>query len=193
MLRSSNATGLLARWSDGDRAALDEVIALLYEQLRSIAARQLHGEQQLTLQPTALVNEVYMRLVQLNRIEWQDRQHFLSMFARVARQTLVDEARKYRAAKRGADLGVTLTDERGGAVTGGYGMLELDELMTQLQAFDASAAQVMELRVFGGMSIEEAALQLGISEATISRKWRAGKAWIARQLAAPPPALPAPG
>ena len=116
MLRSSNATGLLARWSDGDRAALDEVIALLYEQLRSIAARQLHGEQQLTLQPTALVNEVYMRLVQLNRIDWQDRQHFLSMFARVARQTLVDEARKYRAAKRGADLGVTLTDERGGAL-----------------------------------------------------------------------------
>ena len=189
MSPSGDATGLLARWAGGDKAALDEVVALLYEQMHLIAARQLRGERNLTVQPTSLVNDVYLRLVQLNRIDWQDRRHFLAMFARVSRQALVDDARKRRAGKRDIGLNITLTDDRGGAVDGEFGVLEMDELMTQLQAFDEPAAQVVELRVFGGMSIEEAAAQLGVSEATVSRKWRAGKAWLARELGAnlPPP------
>ncbi len=186
MSTGGDATRLLARWAEGDRAALDQVVGLLYEQMHVIAARQLRGERNLTIQPTSLVNDVYLRLVQLNHIDWQDRRHFLAMFARVARQALVDDARKRRAGKRDQALNITLNDERGGAVDGEFGVIEVDELMTQLQAIDEPAAQVVELRVFGGMSIEEAAAQLGVSEATVSRKWRAGKAWLARELGVSP-------
>jgi RNA polymerase sigma factor (TIGR02999 family) len=177
-----DATTLLARWSHGDRAALDEVVQLLYQQMHQIAAREIRGEHNLTIQPTVLVSEVYLRLVQLNRIGWNDRAHFLAMCARLTRQALVDEARKRQAAKRDSRLDVTFVDEQGGSSTGGFNILEVDELLTQLEGFDGDAARVIELRIFAGLSIEEAAAQLQMSESTVSRKWRVGKAWLAQQL-----------
>ncbi|MBK7116446.1 MAG: sigma-70 family RNA polymerase sigma factor [Proteobacteria bacterium] len=184
MTPTGDATGLLGRWKNGDRAALDEVMALLYEEMHRIASRQLRGERGVTVQPTSLVNEVYLRLIGLNRIQWQDRGHFLAMFARVARQTLVDDARKRNAEKRDFGSPVTMTDERLGMTSGGFSILEIDQLLDQLAAIDDSAARVVELRVFGGLSIEEAAEEMSISEATVSRKWRAGKAWLANELGA---------
>jgi RNA polymerase sigma factor (TIGR02999 family) len=182
MADASDATSLLARWSQGERAALDEVVQLLYQQMHQIAARELRGERSLTIQPTVLVNEVYLRLVHLNRIAWNDRAHFLAMCARVTRQTLVDEARKRSAGKRDSRLEVTLTGNLGGVATGGFDIIEIDELLVQLEGFDGDAARVIELRVFGGLSIDEAAQQLELSGSTVSRKWRVGKAWLARQL-----------
>jgi len=176
------ATTLLSRWTAGDRAALDEVVQALYSQIHQVAARELRGEHSLRLEPTVLVNEVYMRLAQLNRIAWQDRVHFLAMCARLSRQALVDEARKLRAARRDSRLDVTLTAGKGGVATGGYNMIEVDQLLGELASFDDVAARVIELRVFAGLNIDEAAAELALSASTVSRKWRSGKAWLARQL-----------
>lgn len=180
------ATTLLSRWSRGDRAALDEVVQLLYSQMHVIAAREVRGERNLEIEPTVLVNEVYLRLVQLSRVDWRDRAHFLAMCARVSRQALVDEARRRRAAKRDAGVEVTLTMSRDGTTTGGFGVLEVDDLLNELAALDASAARVVELRVFGGLVVDEVAEQLSLSPATVKRKWRSGKAWLARQLGVVP-------
>lgn len=177
-----DATTLLSRWASGERAALDEVVQLLYAQMHGIAARELRGERQLTLEPTVLVNEVYLRLLQLNRIDLRDRAHFLAMCARVSRQALVDEARRVRAAKRGPGLEVTLTVGREGIATGGFGVIEVSELLDRFAEIDADAARVVELRVFGGLGVDEVAAELGISSSTVQRKWRAGKAWLALQL-----------
>jgi RNA polymerase sigma factor (TIGR02999 family) len=182
MADAGDATSLLARWSQGERAALDEVVQLLYQQMHQIAARELRGERSLTIQPTVLVNEVYLRLLHLNRIDWNDRAHFLAMCARITRQTLVDEARRRSAGKRDNRLEVTLTGDFGAAATDVFDIIEVDELLSQLAGFDGDAARVIELRIFGGLSIEEAAAQLTMSGSTVSRKWRVGKAWIARQL-----------
>lgn len=176
------ATTLLSRWAAGDRAAFDEVVQALYSQMHQIAARELRGEGSLRLEPTVLVNEVYLRLSQLNRISWHDRVHFLSMCARLSRQALVDEARKLRAARRDSRLDVTLTSGNSGIATGGFNVIEVDQLLAELAAFDDVAARVIELRVFAGLNIDEAAAELGLSASTVSRKWRSGKAWLARQL-----------
>jgi RNA polymerase sigma factor (TIGR02999 family) len=176
------ATNLLVRWSNGERAALDEVVELLYSQLLNIAAREMRSERQFAVEPTLLVSEVYLRLVQLKRIDWQDRSHFLAMCARIARQTLVDEARRGRAAKRGHGLDVTLTLGKGGITTGGYDIIEVNELLGELETIDEVAAQVTELRLFGGLNIEEAAKELDLSVATVNRKWRSARTWLAREL-----------
>lgn len=179
---AGHATKLLSRWSQGDRAALDEVVQLLYAQMHTIASREVRGERSSAIEPTVLVNEVYLRLVQLSRIDWRDRAHFLAMCARVSRQTLVDEARRRRAAKRDAGIEVTLTIAREGATTGGFGVIDVDDLLNELATIDADAARVVELRVFGGLVVDEVAEQLSLSPATVQRKWRSGKAWLARQL-----------
>jgi RNA polymerase sigma factor (TIGR02999 family) len=184
MASAGDATGLLGRWANGDKAALDEVMTLLYEHMHRIAARQLGGERGVTLQPTSLVNEVYTRLVSLNKIDWRDRGHFLSMFARVARRTLVDAARMRNAEKRDGGLMVTLTAANIGNAASGISVIEVDQLIDKLAALDEVAARVVELRVFGDMSIEEAAEHLEISVATVNRKWRVGKAWLGNQLTA---------
>lgn len=184
MVVPGDATSLLSRWSSGDKAALDEVVAILYEEMHRIAARQVRGERSITVQPTSLVNDVYLRLLGLNRIDWQDRGHFLAMFARVARRTLVDDARRRNAGKRDGGEPITLCDDRIGRTGGGLGVLEIDELMDQLAQVDEVTARIVELRVFGGMSIDEAAAHLGISESTVSRKWRAGRAWLANEIGA---------
>jgi RNA polymerase sigma factor (TIGR02999 family) len=173
---------LLAQCSEGEREAFGEVFARLYQDVHAIARRELRGEQNLTLRPTALVHEAYLRLERMREIHWNDRAHLLAMAARVMRQALVDAARRSRAAKRDRRHVVTLSDESLGGPDGRYDALELDELLTELEAYDALAAQVVSLRVFGGLSIEEVARHLEASVATVNRRWVTGKAWLTRAL-----------
>jgi RNA polymerase sigma factor (TIGR02999 family) len=178
---ASIIAALLQRWSKGDKEALDQLLTHLYRDIHSIAVRELRNERQLTIRPTALVNEAYMRLAGLNQMQWQDRAHFLSMAARVTRQALVDEARHRRAVKRDGGRAVTLSDENLGSDTP-YDALDVDALLQELQTFDSLAAEVVSLRIFGGLSIEEAAEALSVSAATVNRRWATGKAWLTREL-----------
>ena len=173
---------LLERWSRGDRMAFDALVSRLYVDVHAIAVRQLRNERQLTIQPTALVNEVYLRLAGLSHLRLQDRAHFLSMAARVTRQALVDEARHRRARKRAGGDQVTLSDTNLGIAGHVYDALDVDDLLNQLQGFDPLAADIVTLRVFGGLSIEEAAEALASSVATVNRHWATGKAWLAWEL-----------
>ena len=173
---------LLERWSRGDRAALDELLTHLYADVHAIAVRQLNHERHCTLRPTALVHEAYLRLSALREIRLADRGHFLSMAARVTRQALVDEARRRRAGKRDGGNQVTLTDTNLGALDQVYDALDVDELLSELERYDALAAEIVALRVFGGLSIEEVAESKEISVATVNRRWAAGKAWLTREL-----------
>jgi RNA polymerase sigma factor (TIGR02999 family) len=174
--------GLLERWSQGDPDALNALLSQLYRDVHAIAVRQLRDERHLTIQPTALVHEVYLRLAALSRIKLQDRAHFLSMAARVTRQALVDEARRRRAAKRDGGDQVTLTDTNLDAAGRQYDALDVDQLLCELQKFDELAAEIVTLRVFGGLSIEEAAQALAVSVATVNRRWASGKAWLTWEL-----------
>jgi RNA polymerase sigma-70 factor, ECF subfamily len=173
---------LLERWSRGEKQAYDQLLTHLYGDIHAIAVRQLHRERHLTIRPTALVHEVYLRLAELREMRWQDRAHFLSMAARVARQALVDEARRRRSEKRDGGESVTLSDANLGESDAAYDALDVDRLLTELQRFDDVAAEIVSLRVFGGMSIEETAEVLSLSVATVNRRWVTGKAWLAREL-----------
>lgn len=173
---------LLERWSKGDKQAYDQLLRYLYRDIHAIAVRQLHQERYLTIRPTALVHEVYLRLGELRQMRWQDRAHFLSMAARATRQALVDEARRRRAEKRDGRSAVTLSDTNLGASDASYDALDVDSLLMELQRFDDVAAEIVSLRVFGGMSIEEAAEVLNLSVATVDRRWVTGKAWLSREL-----------
>ena len=179
---ASGIAGLLERWSKGEKDAYDQLLTHLYGDIHAIAKRQLHGERYLTIRPTALVHEVYLRLSALRQMQWQDRAHFLSMAARVTRQALVDEARRRRAEKRDGGRAVTLSDTNLGVSEAAYDALDVDALISELQTFDSVAADVVSLRVFGGLSIEEAAEVLKLSVATVNRRWVTGKTWLARQL-----------
>ena len=173
---------MLERWSNGEKAAYDQLLAHLYGDIHAIAVRQLHRERYLTIRPTALVHEVYVRLSELRQMRWQDRAHFLSMAARVTRQALVDEARRRRAEKRDGGHAVTLSDTNLGVNEAAYDALDVDTLLSELQRIDEVAAEIVSLRVFGGMSIEETAEVLKLSVATVNRRWVTGKAWLAREL-----------
>jgi RNA polymerase sigma factor (TIGR02999 family) len=179
---STGIAALLERWSRGEKDAYDQLLTHLYGDIHAIAKRQLHGERHLTIRPTALVHEVYLRLSALCQMQWQDRAHFLSMAARVTRQALVDEARRRRAEKRDGGRAVTLSDTNLGVSEAAYDALDVDALISELQTFDSVAADVVSLRVFGGLSIEEAAEVLKLSVATVNRRWVTGKTWLARQL-----------
>jgi len=173
---------LLERWSHGDRGALDQLLTRLYQDIHAIAVRQLNQERYSTLRPTALVHEAYLRLAGLHQIRLQDRTHFLSMAARVSRQALIDEARRRRADKRDGGSPVTLSDTNLGAPESIYDALDVDELLTELEQYDPMAAEIVGLRVFGGLSIEEVAQSLSVSVATVNRRWAAGKVWLSREL-----------
>jgi RNA polymerase sigma factor (TIGR02999 family) len=173
---------LLERWSRGDRNALDQLLTRLYGDIHAIAVRQLNHERHSALRPTALVHEAYLRLMALREIRLQDRAHFLSMAARVSRQALIDEARRRRAAKRDGGDPVTLTDTNLGSSDQAYDALDVDDLLSELEHYDALAAEIVSLRVFGGLSIEEVAESKAISIATVNRRWAAGKAWLTREL-----------
>lgn len=178
---SQDPTSLLQEWSGGSSSAMNELVQVLYEQMHRIAAGQLQGERSLTLQPTQLVNEVYLRLVQIRAMEWRDRNHFLAMFARIARRTLVDEARRRRADKR-AGQSVTLSTQIPLPTAAQLDVLQIDALLDRLATIDSVAARVVELRIFSGLTLEDVARQLELSVSTVSRKWRAAKAWLAEEL-----------
>ncbi len=172
-------TALLRDWRQGDLAARDQLVAVLYPELRALADRQLRGERaNHTLQPTALVNEAYLRLSGLERMDFQDRSHFVRMAARVMREVLVDHARRRQAAKRDGGHRVTLTGLEVASETGTVDALALDGALTRLEQIDPDKARVVELRYFGGLTIEETAEAMGSSPATVKRHWQSARAWL---------------
>jgi RNA polymerase sigma factor (TIGR02999 family) len=173
-------TRILAEYHGGDRSALDRLLPLLYGELRRIAARRLRGERGgHTLQPTDLVHEAYLRLADMAGEPWRNRAHFVGVAARMMRHVLVDHARARSAAKRGGgDVRVTLGEGLVAADARDVDLVALDEALSALEAFDAQKSRVVELRFFGGLSIEETAEALGISPATVKREWNVARTWL---------------
>ena len=179
-----DVTRLLLEWKRGDAAALDRLLPLIYAELRRIASRHLRRERLgHTLQPTALVHEAYLKLVQATELEWRDRAHFFAVAARVMRQILVDHARARQAGKRGGALRkVSIEDVAAPGVTADVDLLALDTALGRLAHFDPQQSRVVELRYFGGLTIEETAEVIGVSPATVKREWMMAKAWLRREL-----------
>ena len=185
--RVNDVTGLLLSWRQGDAAALDRLVPLVYDELRRVARGRLRREPPgQALQATALVHEVFLRLVDLDPMTLKDRTHFFALSARLMRQILVDHARRKRADKRGGGATVISLDEAAPAVaqTTGVDVLALDEALDALSSFDARQCRVVELRFFAGLNIPETADALGISTATVEREWTMAKAWLHRRLSA---------
>jgi RNA polymerase sigma factor (TIGR02999 family) len=177
-------TQQLRRWSEGDRAALDQLMPVIQHELRKLANAYLRGEKPgHTLQPTALINEAYLRLVGQNFPEWQSRKHFYGVAAQLMRQVLVEHARARSAAKRGGggqklslDEAINYSQEQAAD------LVALDDALTALAEFDERKARAIELRYFGGFSIEEVADALGVSVATVGRELRMAQAWLHREM-----------
>jgi RNA polymerase sigma factor (TIGR02999 family) len=180
----ADVTGLLLLWRGGDAEALDALIPLVQRELHDVARRCMAGERGgHTLQPTALVNEAYVRLVDVRRGNWQNRAHFLAMAARVMRRVLVDAARSRRANKRGGDAVHVTFDEAVPVATDDQPeLIALDDALEALARMDPRKTQVIELRFFGGLSVEETATVLGVSADTVLRDWRLAKAWLTREM-----------
>lgn len=180
-----HVTELLARWANGDRAALDAMMPLVYAELHVIADAYLRRERSgHTLQPTALVHEAWLRLVRQDQPSIAHRKHFLALAAQVMRRILVDHARASQAQKRGGDVIQTAWDDAAVAAAPNdpVDLLALDDALSQLAAVDARQAQVIELKYFGGLTLDELAEVLGLSAATISRDQRAAEAWLGHAL-----------
>lgn len=182
---SGNVTQLLMEWRNGDRQALDALIPIVYDELRAIARRYMNRERSgHTLQTAALINEAWLRLVDKQDIAWQNRTHFFAISARIMRNLLVDHARARQMEKRGGGaVQVSLNEAIAGSepeMT--VDMLSLDEALTRLAEFDERKARIVELRFFGGLSADETAEALDLSEITIKREWLKAKAWLFREL-----------
>jgi len=177
-------TALLREWAAGDRTALERLMPIVYGELRRLAAAQLRGERRNhTLQPTALVNEAYLRLLGQRSVSWANRAHFFAIAAEMMRRVLVDHARKRAAAKRNpgtvyVDVG---TPESGGSDRAPE-LLALDAALSELEKLDPRQAKVVELRFFAGLSIEETAEVAGISTATVKREWRTARAFLQHEI-----------
>ena len=182
-----HVTQLLIAWSDGDENALRRLIPLVHEELRRVARRHMaHERAEHTLQATALVNEAYMRLVDVRQVKWQNRAHFFAMSARLMRRILVDFARSRRSQKRGAGAQpITLHEAMIVSPGPDSNLVRLDEALTALAAVDERKAQVLEMRFFGGLSVDETAEALHVSRDTVMRDWKLAKAWLLRELKAP--------
>lgn len=184
MTPPNEITQLLRKWSEGDRAALDQLMPVVYQELRKLANAYLRDEKPgHTLQPTALINEAYLRLVGQNFPEWQSRKHFYGVAAQLMRQVLVEHARARSAAKRGGggqklslDEAINYSQEQASD------LVALDDALTALARFDERKARVVELRYFGGFSVEEVADALGVSVATVGREMRMAQAWLHREM-----------
>lgn len=180
---SHDVTSLLVAWSRGDRMALDRMLPLVYRQLREIAARQFRRESPgHTLQPTALVHEAYLKLIDQTRVDWKNRAQFFGVAAQMMRRILIDCARAQRTAKRGGAEMVSLDTAEAIARAPIPDVLLLDEALARLAALDPRKGQLIELRSFGGLTIGEAAHVLAISETTVKQEWRLAKAWLRREL-----------
>jgi RNA polymerase sigma factor (TIGR02999 family) len=177
-------TQLLMNWSRGDKTALDQLVPLVYPELRRLAKRHMGRENpEHTLQTSALINEAYLKLVDQQNIQWTNRAHFFAMAAQVMRHILVDHARTRNYAKRGGgavklplDEAVALTDQRAGE------LVALDDALKELAKLDDRRSQIVELRFFGGLNLEETAEVMNISISTVQREWRAAKAWLHRTM-----------
>src|SRR5947208_3646396 len=176
-------SGLLHAWSDGDQGALDKLTPIVYNELRRLARRYMRGERPgHSLQTTALVNEAYMRLVDYKRMKWQNRAHFFAVSAQLMRRILVERARRHNLKRGGAVQHVSLDHI---PLVGGdrsSDLVALDDAMNELGKIDARKAQVVEMRFFGGLSVEETAEVLKVSSVTVMRDWSTAKAWLYREL-----------
>jgi RNA polymerase sigma factor (TIGR02999 family) len=173
---------LLEAWSNGDKAALDELIPLVYEELKRLARYHMRRERAgHTLQTSALVNEAYLRLVDYRRMRWQDRAHFLGVAAQAMRRILIDHARKRQYSKR-AGLKVSLDESSQMAEQKAGDLVALDDALMSLERLDPRKSRVVELRYFGGLNIEETAEALGLSPATVQREWKTARIWLHREI-----------
>ena len=179
---SEGVTQLLINWRNGDKAALDQLMPIVYEELRRLARGFMGRERKNhTLQTSALINEAYLKLVDQDETDWQNRAHFFAVAAQIMRHILVDHARSYGYEKRGAgaqrvslDDAKVFSEERAGE------LVELDEALTDLAAVDPRKSRLVELRFFGGLNIDETAEVMDLSPTTVQREWRAAKAWLQR-------------
>lgn len=181
---SKEVTQLLLAWSDGDQAALEQLVPLVYDELHRLARRymgkELPGH---PLQPTGLVNEAYLRLVDWKNVRWQNRAHFFAVSAQMMRRILVDFARSRNQAKHAGDARqVSLENALAISADRGTDLVALDDALTALTAIDPRKSQIVELRFFGGLSVEETAEVLKISTITVIREWNKSKAWLYREL-----------
>ena len=179
-----NVTQLLVGWSEGDKAALDQLVPIVYDELRRQAARYLRREQVgHTLQTTALIHEAYLRLVDQKRVRWQNRAHFFGIAAQLMRRILVDHARTKKRLKRGgSDVRVSMSDATALSKGQDLDVVGLDEALTRLEKIDEQQGKIVELRFFSGLTVEETAEVLGISSGTVKRDWSMAKAWLHREL-----------
>ena len=177
-------TQLLLNWSKGDQAALDQLIPLVYPELRKLARRYMGRESpEHTLQTSALINEAYLRLVDQQAVEWNDRAHFFAVAAQVMRHILIDHARSHLYGKRGAGAQhVPLDDVTVFLQERATELVALDDALTSLAKIDERKSKIVELRFFGGLSVEETAEAMKLSPVTVMREWRAAKAWLHREV-----------
>jgi len=185
MKKAESVTQLLVKWSDGDQKALDKLMPLVYSELRRLAGNYLRRERQdHTLQPTALVNEAYLKLVDQKSARWQNRAQFYGVAAQLMRRILVDHARQHQAAKRGGPsqerLSITSAGQLGERPD--LDLLAVHEALQELKTFDSQQERIVELRFFGGLSIEETAEVMRIGHATVERDWKMARAWLRKKL-----------
>lgn len=185
MENTHDVTQLLLKWSQGDRQAMEELLPMVYRELQKIAHRYLNKERgEHTLQTTALVHEAYLKLIDQTRVQWQNRAHFFGIAAQAMRRILVDNARQRLADKRGAgaekisidDKEIDISDEKAS------NLIELDFALKKLAELDPNKSRLVELRYFGGLSLEETAEVLGVSRPTVIRQWRLAKAWLYKEI-----------
>lgn len=183
-------TQVLEAWKAGDDGALERLLPMVYDELRAIAGHQLRQERRgHTLQPTALVNEAYLKLRRLRAIRWHDRAHFFAFASRIMRRILVDHARGRLAAKRGAGAvpvdWIQQIEDRPGGATSPWTLIDLDRALDRLAAQRPRLSQLVEVRFFGGLTVEEAAEVLECSPRTVKRDWAFARAWLLRELGRP--------
>lgn len=181
---SQSITQLLIEWRDGDQTALDRLIPIVHQELRRLAHHYLKRERpEHTLQTTALVNEAYLKLVDHKDMHWQNRAHFFAVAAQAMRRILVDHARSRDAIKRGRGVAVITLDEAAAiADTQAADLLALNDALDQLALMDARKSRIVELRYFGGMTLEETAEVVGLSPTTVNREWKSAKTWLLKTM-----------
>ena len=184
MTDAGNITQLLAAWSEGDQAALDALIPVVYHELRRQASRYLRHERPgHTLQTTALINEAYLRLIDQKSMRWRNRAQFFGIAAQLMRRILVDHARaKHRAKRGGSNVRVSLADATLVTKDPDLDLVQLDEALNRLAEIDPQQSKIVELRFFSGLNVEETAAALNISPATVKRDWSVAKAWLHREI-----------
>jgi len=177
-------TTLLLEWSGGNRAALDELMPLIYAEFRQLAARALRRERpNHTLQSTALAHELYLKLIDQKRTQWRDREHFFAMASQIIRRILVDHARRLHAQRRGGlETRITLDEALAPQQDRDLNLVELDNALEALSRIDSQQARIIELRFFGGLSIEATGRILSVSPSTVNREWNLARAWLYREL-----------